>query len=821
VSRSGNPETENIRDRIERGFAAWGHMAYRRAWWVIALVFLITGTAASQLPKLWFDTSTEGFFREDDPARATYARFREQFGRDTMILVGIGPPKVFDLGFLEKLRALHEDIEENVPRLVEVNSLINARETRGEGDQLIVGEFMEDWPETAEELAALERRALANPLYVNNVVSARGDFTAIVIETEAYSTIGVVEDEIGGFDEGAGEASASGGMAFLTGEENAEIVVALNAVVERHRAKDFPIWVTGTPVLTQELQENMRRDQVRFTLLAVVVITVFLALLFRRGSGVVLPLVTVILSVIFTISLMAATNTPLSLPTGILPSFLLAVGVGGTVHILVIFYQALRRGESKEEAIAFAMGHSGLAVFMTGLTTAGGLLSFAAAELAPISHFGYFGPAGVMTAQLYTLTLLPALIAIFPVRATPGLKQEASVSQRALVRLGDFCVRNARPVAGVWGVAIVIALAGASQLRFTHHPFEWFPEGSEPRVASEKVNEALEGSLFLELLIHTHRENGLQDPDLLARLDAIDAMAMTARYGEASVGQTRSLVGVVKEIHQALNENRPEYYALPDDRRLVSQELLLFENSGSDDLENFVDSEFRTGRVTMKMPFVDAVHLPGLYAILETRIAEILDGTAEYEITGMGLLMGETILAVMHTMARSYVMAFLIITPMMVLLIGRLKLGLVAMIPNLAPIVITLGTMGWLGVGIDTFTLLIGCIAIGLAVDDTIHFMHNFRRYHDETGDVREAVRRTLSSTGQAMLVTSCVLSAGFFIYMGSTIPTLFRFGLLTGSTIILAFLADVILAPALMALAVRPQEEPARAPTTPMEAIQ
>jgi hypothetical protein len=129
--------------------------------------------------------------------------------------------------------------------------------------------------------------------------------------------------------------------------------------------------------------------------------------------------------------------------------------------------------------------------------------------------------------------------------------------------------------------------------------------------------------------------------------------------------------------------------------------------------------------------------------------------------------------------------------------------------------------MGWLGVGIDTFTLLIGCIAIGLAVDDTIHFMHNFRRYHDETGDVREAVRRTLSSTGQAMLVTSCVLAAGFFIYMGSTIPSLFRFGLLTGSTIILAFLADVILAPALMALAVRPQEEPARAPTTPMEAIQ
>jgi predicted RND superfamily exporter protein len=814
------PGKPDIRARIEQGFVAWGHMAYRRAWWVIALALGLTGLAASQLPNLWFDTSTEGFFNKNESARETYDRFREQFGRDTMILVAIGPPKVFDLAFLEKLRALHDEVEENVPRLVEVTSLINVRETRGEGDELIVGEFLDDWPQTPEELAELERRAMENPLYVNNVVSAAGDFTALVIETEAYSTIGVVEDEFGGFDGAAEGVDSPGTMEFLSGEENAEIVEALYAVIERHRAPDFPIWVSGTPVLTQELQKNMRRDQSRFAGLAILVIATFLGLLFRRLSGVVLPLVTVILSVICTLSLMAMSGTPLTLPTQVLPTFLLAVGVGGTVHILAIFYQALRRGDSKEEAISYAMGHSGLAVFMTGLTTAGGLLSFSAAELVPISHFGTFGPAGVMIAQLFTLTLLPALIAVFPLRATPGRKHETFASQRVLVRVGDFCVRHPGPVAGAWGIAIVVALAGAAQLHFTHHPFEWFAEGSAPRTASEKVNDSMGGSLFLEFLIHAKEENGLKDPELLARIEAISAMAVNARYEVASVGQTQSLVNVVKEIHQALNENRPEYYALPKDRQLVSQELLLFENSGSDDLENFVDSQFRTGRLTMKLPFVDAVNLPPLYDLLQAEIDEILDGTAEYEITGMGYLMGETILAVMHTMARSYLLAILIITPLMVLLIGRVKLGLVAMIPNLAPIVITLGAMGWVGVGIDTFTLLIGCIAIGLAVDDTIHFMHNFRRYFEQTGDVPEAVRRTLAGTGQAMLVTSCVLSAGFFIYMGSTMPTLFRFGLLTGSTIILAFLADVVFAPALMALVVRPEEQVSRAPATPMEVV-
>jgi len=138
------------------------------------------------------------------------------------------------------------------------------------------------------------------------------------------------------------------------------------------------------------------------------------------------------------------------------------------------------------------------------------------------------------------------------------------------------------------------------------------------------------------------------------------------------------------------------------------------------------------------------------------------------------------------------------------------RIGLVAMIPNLTPIILTLGLMGWTGIPIDAFTMLIGSIAIGLAVDDTIHFMHNFRRYFEASGDVRQAVHETMTSTGQALLYTSLVLSAGFFIYMFATMHNLFYFGLLTGLTIILAFLADIILAPALMMLVARPAKSAA-----------
>ena len=175
-----------MRDRIERAFAHWGHFAYRRAGWVIAVVLALTAAAATQLPKLGFDTSTEGFFHEDDPALLEYDEFRGRFGMDTLLLIAVRPPEVFELGFLEKLRAFHEELEAEVPMLREVTSLVNARDTRGEADRLVVGELMEDWPTSEADVAELERRAMANAFYRDQLISADGTLTTVVLEPVAY-----------------------------------------------------------------------------------------------------------------------------------------------------------------------------------------------------------------------------------------------------------------------------------------------------------------------------------------------------------------------------------------------------------------------------------------------------------------------------------------------------------------------------------------------------------------------------------------------------------------------------------------------------------
>jgi hydrophobe/amphiphile efflux-3 (HAE3) family protein len=793
------------RERIENGFESWGRLLIRHRWLVIALAFGSALIPGSQIPRVEIDTSTDQYLHEDDPIRVDYEAFRNQFGRDEIALIAIRAPEIFDPAFLEKLRAFHDDLEQEVPKLEEITSLVNARSTRGEGDELIVEDLLEDWPETPAEIAALRERVLANPLYRNLLISEDGRTTVVMLESENYSSAGGEDDFLGGFEELEG-SGAPARRRFITGPENAAFVQAIRERVARHQAPDFQLYLAGSPAMTHQMQERIAQDMARFMALAVASVALLLFALFRRVAGVVLPLVVVGLSLCAIIGLMGFRDEVITPATQIMPSFLFAVGTGYSVHILAIFFQRLQRGASREDSITSALGHSGLAVILTALTTIGGLVSFTVAELAPVADFGVFASLGVAATLVYTLLLLPALLAVFPLREVPSVRRRPAQAllNRAMLVVGDLSVRHPwKIIAGTTALAC-LSLTGAVQLRFSHNPMSWFPEDDPLRMATELINREMRGLVNFEVVLDTGEENGLHDPALLRRLEEMQHWADGYRQGEIFVGKSVSLLEIVKEIHQALNENRAEYYAIPQDRELLAQELLLFESSGSDDLENFVDTRFSKGRFTVKLPWSDAAQIEPFVDHLDARFREMLDGSAELVVTGFATVMTRTLNALTRSMAKSYAIALAIITPLMILLIGNIRGGLVSMVPNLSPILLTMGLMGWAGLPLDVFTMLIGCIAIGLAVDDTIHFIHTFRRYFEQSGDAHYAVQRTIETTGQALLFTTLVLSAGFFIFMLSSMGNLYNFGLLTGFTIAVALVANIAIAPALLVLITR-----------------
>jgi predicted RND superfamily exporter protein len=793
------------RGRIEAAFETWGRVLLRFRWLTIAVITALTLGLTSWLPGLRIDNSEENFLHADDPARVLYDEFRDRFGSGDPAFLIVHPPEIFDLAFLEKLRAFHRDLEREVPYLERVTSLINARSTRGERDELIVEDLLERWPENQEDLRALRERVLGNPLYINILISENAKFTTVSLDPYIHSTLAPSRDELAGFED-VDAVDATAEPSLLTDLEQTELVHAMRRVKARYAGPDFEIHAIGGPIFLVAMAETLDRDVKIFLTLAVLMSAVLLFLLFRRLSGVVLPLAVVAFAVLATMGIMVWLDIPMSVTLQILPPFLLVVGVCAAVHILAIVYQRLAAGSDREEAIIFALGHSGLPVVMTSLTTAGGLMSFAAAELEPIAQLGVVAPIGVLLAMVYSLTLLPALIAISPIHARPRADRNALAAglNRILLRVGDAASLHPwRVVAGTY-LSLAVGLGGFVQARFSHDEIRWFPEDDPLRVASELIDREFKGASVLEVLIDTGRENGLYDPDVLERIERAMRYAEGLEVGGLPINKAVSIVDVVKETHRALNENRPEYYELPHDRRLIAQELLLFENSGSDDLEELTDTQFQTARLSVRTPWVDALLYPDFMDQVTAGFRQILGEGMEFQLTGGAALYTRVFKALITTMARSYAIALVVITPLLILLIGNLRRGFFGMIPNLIPVFLTIALMGWLDIPLDASTLLIGGIIIGVAVDDTIHFMHKFNRYYEEERDARAAVRQTLLTTGSALLFTSLVLSAGAFVFLFGHMLTGRYFGVLFGFANIVGFLADVILGPALMVLVTR-----------------
>ena len=447
----------STRDRIELGFESWGIFVWRYRWLAIAAMAGLTVALASGVVGLTVESSTESYLDPSDPERANYDAFRRQYTNDDPILLILHSERVFGFEFLERLRALHEDLENEIDTADEVLSLMNARVTRGTEDALIVGELLEEWPRDESELVAVERIARANPVYRNTLLSADARFTTVTVRV---SPVGDAPggDALDGFDEAAEPEQADARLPILEGEELIQLVEHVAEIAERHATDDFPIYVTGNPEMTYAIFASTREDTMRFAGISIGVIALLLAVVFRRISGVVLPLLTVMLPLAATLGIMGMVGLPITPSTSQLPTFLLVVGIADSVHLLTIFYRRLDGGSSRRDAIAYSLRHSGLAVALTSVTTAAGMGSLMFADLVPIRGLGIAAPTGVLLALVYSVVLLPALMAALPIRPKRSARAaaERATIDRTLVAVGDFCTRRPALVVGTWLITRIL-----------------------------------------------------------------------------------------------------------------------------------------------------------------------------------------------------------------------------------------------------------------------------------------------------------------------------------------------------------------------------
>jgi len=836
-------------------FRRWGTFVVRHRWWLLAANLLLTGYLAHRTAELRMDTSFRALEVSDSDGTRALEQLEDSFGRDGMFIVAVGGD-VFSLPYLQRLQRMHGELaamsielvslgerrrrdgagvmreaqspgagaldptehasaevddfgefggdegwgeEEGGTIVDEITSLINVRNTTWQGGSLRVAGLLDEMPTDARGVAALREHVMARRSMVDHVVSAEGTHSVVQIRTD-----------------------------FMASEDSNRVYAEIQRITGNYDAPDFRVSISGGPSLAAEMHNLLLGDAAVMNVLSLLAMLALLAFTFRHIIGVVAPVVVVVEAVLWTTGIMVLCGVDMTMVSIIIPSFLICVGIGDSIHIQSVYRQGRREGMSNESAVIHAIEHTGTPVLFTTLTTCLGLFSFRFASLDAIRDFGVFGGLGVVAALLHSLVLLP-IVLTFHRDGRLGAGRLAHASIRGLLRGCDWLsapqlvdgrlsYRRRNAVAVATGVALLVAVLGVSLASVRHDPLRWLPVDNDARVATEVLDEHVAGASAFTLLIEAHEGKDLKDRELLLGLERLERHVMAygdgGSGGRAVIRGTAGLLDPIRESWGVLKERPPSAYAVPETQRGVVDAFTMFENSSPDRLRRLLTVDARVGLMLIRLTWMDGQAYEPVIAHIQQGIDRHIGDRAKVTLTGRGLQSVTSGNAIVGDLLKSLAVAIGVITLLMVLLLQDRRLALVAMVPNLMPIIAVIGFMGYAGIPVDMSNLMIASIGIGIAVDDTIHFLHHFKAHFDVHTDVERAIRNAFEHAGQAMVNTTVVLLAGFLVFMSADLGNFRVFGGLIALTVVFAVVIDLAFTPALLRFAFRTRSEDRGAPS-------
>ncbi len=761
---------------LNRFFAAWAEFCYKHAKLSVFICAFLVIATSSQLLKLRVDISTEAMLREDDSVRVNYQDFKKTFGREDVVILSVPTGGSLNKEFIAKIYDLQNEIDEKVPHIKEITSLINARYTYGEDDDLIVEDLLENYPDHQWTEETLKSHVLNQPMYLNRLISDDGEYLAIMIELQTY---------VPGTDQP------------LTEVESAESYEALRALLDEKPELDIAIG--GEPVLQSVTNKLTAEDSAVVGVTVMTMVILFMAVFFRRLSGVLIPLSVIYGSVLCAVGIMAFNNDPYTLSTNALVPLVLGIGVADVVHILSIFYKRFDQNGDKHESIVYAMSHSAPAVFLTTLTTVIGFLSFLVGDLASTADLGIYAATTVTFALLFTITLAPSLISIFEIKQKPVKHSSNTKVIAFLSACGEIGMSYPKTISILSIASFVFCLWGTTLLSMSFDPIGGFPDSLVAKQDNQRIDQQYDGVTNFEVIIDSGKPSGIYEDDFVKKMLEAEVRLSNVTIADMALGDTYSLLDIVREVHKSLNGNDDEFYSVPQDRELLAQEVLLFELSQADDLFEVIDTNKQKARMSLRTVYADGVEYEVLIRELEIILAEVFGPETDIVITGVSALVAESVPKAIKTMSKSYVIAGVLIILILMILIGSFKIGLISIIPNLLPIVVTLNIMVLLGWPIDMSTIMVGAIAMGLVVDDSLHFLYHVKNSYVDTGDIQNSIRSTLTNVGPALVMTTVIFTSSMLVELGSSIFSVFAFGATMAMIAVMALMADILLAPALL----------------------
>lgn len=782
--------TRNL-DVINQWFARAGTILLRLRWMIFILLIGLDLLAIYGIQQIQYDVSTESWFLDNDPITIATNEFEDIFGNTNYVAVLVEAEDVFAPDILRLIRELGDELEEDVPFADEVVSLTNMEFTRGTEEGVEIGDIVPpEIPMAGEEIEAIRQLAFSKPFLVNRLFSDDSTQAWIMLRLQEYPENW--QETLPDYPE------------MLVGQKVFEIL-------RQEKYAPYRLRVTGSPTANYEERLFFSGEANRTMFLAFITAILILLMVLRSLRGIVIPLLTAVSSIVWVFGAMGYLGIKIDTMVMTLPIYLgLAVSIGYSIHLFNFFQRGMLITNRRADAANFAVQETGWPIFFTAVTTMSALASFYFVPVRQVRWMGLSSAAVVLTTYIIVMTLTPALLSFgkVPSPIIASSKMDVYLEQFFL-HLSRWVLAHSTSILVSFTLLVLLFLGGLPRVYVSMNEEKTFGLKIPYIARLYDIAHTKVGTRSSYNLTLTFDEPGqVKDPDVLRRFEVL--ISEIEQF--PLVKRVSSLLDILKDMNQVMHSDDPAFYRVPDDKALVAQLLLLYEISDGTEQENWVDYEYTRLRVLVEVVDPDTAEVEREFNYLRARVRELfpearfgmVGGLVQYSVIQNYIAKGEIV---------SFLIALVVIGILMMLVFQSVKTGLIGMIPNLAPVIVVGGLMGYLDIPLEMTTMMIIPMLLGLAVDDTIHFITHSQLEVQRTGNYQKSIEKTFQTVGKAIFLTSFILIATFSVYLTSIARFFVNLSILATAGVLSALLADYLITPVLINLT-RPFQKQRRSET-------
>ncbi len=758
---------------------------------IVFLVFigLLTGLFGHYAIKAKTDNSIEVWLKSNDPKLDYYYEFIDKFGDDEFLIIAIDGDDLF----AGKTLKLINNIATRLEGIEGIRSVISLA---GVYKEKLSAPFFKEILKRNKTRSAIEifkEKILGDPMYVNNVISRDGETTSIIATVKKGSP--EARKEL---------VKETREILRAVGTENnnkqTQPLIKEGTGEDNDPQKEF--YLAGPSIVNTELDRMSQKDMRTFTPVMFAVALVILVVLFNNITGVLIPAITISINILWTVGLFVIFGNKMNMVSGMLIPLIFIVSLATTVHILNRFYLEVNLTGDRRESILKTVKHICVPCFLTCVTTSIGFLSLIVSDVTPVKTTGIFMAAGIMMSLFVCITIVPGMLSFFPgwmSRPFMNIQKDHGAINKEFRGpygfIGRFVKNNTIYIFALSLVFVGVAIYGITKTDAESSIFESFPECSEITKATEHIEKNLMGLIPMDIVVDAKKVGGVFQPDVLVKMEELQDYLKEIPEVTKSV----SVADYVKYLNMLLYKDASDSKVITKDKAIDYVKLASLH--GDNIVKSLYTKDYNEGRVSVRMTNVGSARYEAIVNDIEEFIKVKFPLSVGCAITGIVPLLMDMQGYLIESQIKTFALAFALVFISIALLLKSARIGMMSMIPNLIPIAITLGVMGYMGINLDVATIMIASVAIGISVDDTIHFLYRFKEEFKKDSDHYLAIQRTLSGVGRALIFTTVVATCGFLIFCLSNFKAIQYFGLLTGITMVSAIIADLFILPSCILL--------------------